>query len=139
LTNVLFIFNVKDKWSVLHNLILKNLQKKRTTLVFCSNKKEGDGLSEYFWNNSPSNFLAHQVNQVCMNEMICIASEKVDWMDDTLINSTDSMVNGFNRYLKLVELVTEDEAAKIKARERYKFYKDCGYRLSSMDVSNINF
>ena len=60
-------------------------------------------------------------------------------MDDTLINSTDSMVNGFNRYLKLVELVTEDEAAKIKARERYKFYKDCGYRLSSMDVSNINF
>ena len=139
MTNVLFIFNVKDKWSVLHNLILKNLQKKRTTLVFCSNKKEGDGLSEYFWNNSPSNFLAHQVNQVCMNEMICIASEKVDWMDDTLINSTDSMVNGFNRYLKLVELVTEDEAAKIKARERYKFYKDCGYRLSSMDVSNINF
>ncbi|MDA1338696.1 MAG: DNA polymerase III subunit chi [Methylophilales bacterium] len=139
MTNVLFIFNVKDKWSVLHNLILKNLQKKRTTLVFCSNKKEGDALSEYFWNNSPSNFLAHQVNQVCMNEMICIASEKVDWMDDTLINSTDSMVNGFNRYLKLVELVTEDEAAKIKARERYKFYKDCGYRLSSMDVSNINF
>ena len=74
-----------------------------------------------------------------MNEMICIASEKVDWMDDTLINSTYSMVNGFNRYLKLVELVTGDEAAKIKARERYELYKDCGYRLSSMDVSNINF
>ena len=47
------------------------------------------------------------------------------------------MIDGFNRYLKLIELVTDDEITKEKGRERFKFYKDCGYKVNSIDAKNL--
>ena len=72
------------------------------------------------------------------NEMIILSDDRIDWMDDTLINFSDSMINGFNRYLKLIELVTDDDETKEKARDRFKFYKDCGYKLNSVDAKQLS-
>ena len=70
--------------------------------------------------------------------MIILSDDKIDWMDDTLINFSNSKINGFNRYLKLIELVTDDEETKKKARERFKFYKDCGYKVNSVDANQLS-
>jgi DNA polymerase IIIc chi subunit len=47
------------------------------------------------------------------------------------------MVDGFNRYLNLIELVTDDEKTKEKARNRFKIYKDYGYKVNSIDEKNL--
>ena len=49
------------------------------------------------------------------------------------------MIDGFNRYLKLIELVSDDEKTKEKARNRFKFYKDCGYKVNSVDEKKLTF
>jgi len=137
LTNVQFIFNVKDKSVLLHSLLLQNLQKKKTSLVFCEDQSETKALSENLWSSSGINFLPHIVNKPYENEMIILSDDRIDWMDDTLINFSTSMIVGFNRYLKLVELVTDDEKNKAKARDRFKFYKDCGYKVNSIDEKRL--
>ena len=48
------------------------------------------------------------------------------------------MIDGFNRYLKLIELVTDSEETKEKARDRFKFYKDCGYKINSVDEKQLS-
>jgi len=137
LTNVQFIFNVKDKSVLLHSLLLQNLQKKKASLVFCGDQSETKALSENLWSSSGINFLPHIVNKPYENEMIILSDDRIDWMDDTLINFSTSMIVGFNRYLKLVELVTDDEKNKAKARDRFKFYKDCGYKVNSIDEKRL--
>lgn len=137
MTNIQFIFNVKDKPAILHSLLLKNLQKKKKCLVFCEDQSEIDPLSQNLWNDSGINFLPHAINKMYENEMIILSNDRIDWMDDTLINFSSSMIDGFNRYLKLIELVTDDEKNKEKARDRFKFYKDCGYKVNSVDAKNL--
>jgi len=137
LTNVQFIFNVKDKSVLLHSLLLQNLQKKKATLVFCGDQLETKALSENLWSSSGINFLPHIVNKPYENEMIILSDDRIDWMDDILINFSTSMINGFNRYLKLIELVTDDEKNKANARDRFKFYKDCGYKVNSIDEKKL--
>lgn len=137
MTNVQFIFNVKDKSLLLHRLLLKNIQKKKTSLVFCGDQSEILALSKNLWANSEINFLPHSVNKLYENEMIVLSDDRIDFMDDTLINFSSSIINGFNRYLKLIELVTEDEKTKEKARDRFKFYKDYGYKVNSVDEKKL--
>ncbi|MDC0422839.1 DNA polymerase III subunit chi [Methylophilaceae bacterium] len=138
MTNVQFIFNVKDKSILLHNLLLQNLQKKKASLVFCRDKYELEILSENLWTSSVINFLPHKVNEPYDNELIILSDDRIDWLDDTLINFSDSMIDGFNRYLKLIELVTDSEETKEKARDRFKFYKDCGYKINSVDEKQLS-
>ena len=138
MTNVQFIFNVEDKSILLQKLLLQNLKKKKTSLVFCKDQSELRALSENLWVNSGVNFFPHMVDEPYENEMIILSDDRIDWMDDTLINFSDSMINGFNRYLKLIELVTDDDETKEKARDRFKFYKDCGYKLNSVDAKQLS-
>ena len=138
MTNVQFIFNVKDKSILLHSLLLQNLQKKKESLVFCRDKYELETLSENLWTSSVINFLPHRVNEPYDNELIILSDDRIDWLDDTLINFSDSMIDGFNRYLKLIELVTDSEETKEKARDRFKFYKDCGYKINSVDEKQLS-
>ena len=137
MTNIQFIFNVKDKSALLYSLLMKNLQKKKASLIFCGDQSEIRVLSENLWINSGVNFLPHTVNKAYENEMIILSNDRIDWMDDTLINFSGSMIDGFNRYIKLIELVTDDEKTKEKARDRFKFYKDCGYKVSSVNAENL--
>ena len=121
----------------MYSLLLRNLQKKKASLVFCRNQSEIKELSQNLWINSGINFLPHAVNKQCKNESIILSNDKNDWMDDTLINFSSSMVDGFNRYLNLIELVTDDEKKKKKARNRFKIYKDYGYKVNSIDEKNL--
>ena len=139
MTNVQFIFNVEDKSILLQKLLLQNLKKKKTSLVFCEDQSELRALSENLWSSSGINFLPHIVNKPYENEMIVLSNDRIDWMDDVLINFSSSMIDGFNRYLKLIELVSDDEKTKEKARNRFKFYKDCGYKVNSVDEKKLTF
>jgi DNA polymerase IIIc chi subunit len=44
------------------------------------------------------------------------------------------MVDGFNRYLNLFEIVSIEEEDKKLARIRFQYFKDCGYNVQSIDA-----
>jgi DNA polymerase-3 subunit chi len=52
---------------------------------------------------------------------------------DLLINLDDEWPPFFSRFERLVEIVGTEEDNKVKARSRYKFYKDRGYPLQTFD------
>jgi DNA polymerase-3 subunit chi len=45
------------------------------------------------------------------------------------------MPSTFSRYQRLVEIVSSDEADRVQARDRYKFYRDRGYAIKTHDLS----
>jgi DNA polymerase III subunit chi len=50
-----------------------------------------------------------------------------------LINLTQKEPSFFSRFTQLIELVTNDEQDKVAARARFKFYRDRGYEIKSID------
>jgi DNA polymerase-3 subunit chi len=134
LTNIKFFFNVENKIELICSLLPNRLNKKKNTLIYCENNNQLSLLSERLWENSSISFFPHEKNNHHYFNKITLSNKSVEWMDDTIINISCQMVNGFNRYLNLFEIVSTEEEDKKLARIRFQYLKDRGYNIQSIDA-----
>jgi DNA polymerase-3 subunit chi len=134
LTNIKFFFNVESKINLVFSLLPERLNKKRNSLIYCSNDIQLNHLSDKLWGDSSDSFFPHEENNHHNLNKITLSNKSIEWMDDTIINISSQMVDGFNRYLNLFEIVSIDEEDKKLARIRFQYFKDCGYNIMSIDA-----
>jgi len=134
LTNIKFFFNVESKMDLVFSLLPERLNKKRNSLIYCSNDIQLNNLSDKLWGGSSDSFLPHEENNHHNLNKITLSNKNIEWMDDTIINISSQMVDGFNRYLNLYEIVSIDEEDKKLARIRFQYFKDRGYNIQIIDV-----
>ena len=134
MTNIKFFFNVESKIDLVFSLLPDRLNKKRTSLIYCSNDIQLNHLSDKLWEDSSVCFFPHEENNHHNLNKITLSNKSIEWMDDTIINISPQMVDGFNRYLNLFEIVSIDEEDKKLARIRFQYFKDCGYNVQSLDA-----
>jgi DNA polymerase-3 subunit chi len=134
LTNIKFFFNVESKINLVFSLLPERLNKKRNSLIYCSNDIQLNHLSDKLWGDSSDSFFPHEENNHHNLNKITLSNKSIEWMDDTIINISSQMVDGFNRYLNLFEIVSIDEEDKKLARIRFQYFKDCGYNIQSIDT-----
>jgi len=103
-------------------------------LIYCENNNQLSLLSERLWENSSISFFPHEKNNHHYFNKITLSNKSIEWMDDTIINISCQMVNGFNRYLNLFEIVSTEEEDKKLARIRFQYLKDRGYNIQSIDA-----
>jgi DNA polymerase-3 subunit chi len=56
-------------------------------------------------------------------------------MDEVLLNLGDEVPEGFERFDRLIEIVSSDDHGRAQARVRWKHYKSLGYELQQHDLS----
>ena len=134
MTNIKFFFNVESKIDLVFSLLPERLNKKRNSLIYCSNDIQLNHLSDKLWGDSSDCFFPHEENNHHNLNKITLSNKSIEWMDDTIINISSKMVDGFNRYLNLFEIVSIDEEDKKLARIRFQYFKDCGYNIQSIDA-----
>ena len=134
MTNIKFFFNVESKIDLAFSLLPDRLNKKRNSLIYCSNDIQLNHLSDKVWGDSSDCFFPHEENNHHNLNKITLSNKSIEWMDDTIINISSLMVDGFNRYLNLFEIVSIDEEDKNLARIRFQYFKDCGYNIQSIDA-----
>ena len=134
MTNIKFFFNVESKINLVFSLLPERLNKKRNSLIYCSNDIQLNHLSDKLWGDSADSFFPHEENNHHNLNKITLSNKSIEWMDDTIINISSQMVDGFNRYLNLFEIVSIDEEDKKLARIRFQYFKDCGYNVQSIDA-----
>jgi DNA polymerase-3 subunit chi len=134
LTNIKFFFNVESKIDLVFSLLPERLNKKRNSLIYCSNDIQLNHLSDKLWGDSSDSFFPHEENNHHNLNKITLSNKSIEWMDDTIINISSQMVDGFNRYLNLFEIVSIEEEDKKLARIRFQYFKDCGYNIQSIDA-----
>lgn len=54
---------------------------------------------------------------------------------DILINLTDEVPTCFSQFERLLEPVDPDEKCRMASRERYRYYRDCGYMINNHEIS----
>jgi len=137
LTHIEFIFNVIDKTKLAIDLTEQLIRRNRSALIYFKDQSAIDDFSLALLEKEL--FMPHLIEENAFLNKLSLTQFKLDLMDDTLINFTSKEIQGFSRYLKMYELVGHDDEDKNSARERYRFYKDCGYQVDSMDASNLVF
>ena len=137
MTHIEFIFNVVDKTKLAIGLTGQLIRRNRSALIYFKDQSAIDDFSIALLEKEL--FMPHLIEENALFNKLSLTQSKLDLMDDTLINFASKEIKGFSRYLKMYELLGQDDEDKNSARERYHFYRDCGYQVDSMDASNLVF
>ncbi len=138
MTRIEFFFNVEDKLKKVAELSEKATAKGRRLMVFAPDQDTVRAVENMLWSQSPTSFLphCHTTHELAADTPIIL-----DWQadqlphHDVLINLQSDYPPFFSRFTRLIEIVGQQEEDKIKARVRYKFYRDRGYEMRSFDAS----
>lgn len=154
MTRVDFYFNVADKPKKIIALTQEALSKQRRVMLYVADEVQANGLSVRLWGDDPSSFLPHTMFSDMVDDTsnlvssfmltpILIATPLTNGQeahlhqDDVLINLRTTHPTFFSRFRQLIEIVGIDEVDRVEARLRYKFYRDRGYEIKSIDTSAI--
>jgi DNA polymerase-3 subunit chi len=132
MTEVAFHFNAPDKLGYACRLLRKAYLKGARVVVLGSSR-DCASLDQALWTMTAGEFVPHCRESgaalLLKASPILIASGHVppaDFPADVLLNLTDAYPAGFERFERVIEVVTLDEADRQRARERWKQYKTAG-------------
>ena len=136
MTRVEFFFNVEDKLKKLVELSEQAVEKNLRLTILMRDETAAQTAQQYFWQQSAvflpncgtTDVLAKQAPII----IDCHADASIQ--DDVLISLQHPQPTIFSRFKRLIEIVGTDEADKVLARSRYKFYRDRGYEIRSYDA-----
>ena len=137
MTRVEFFFNVEDKLQKLAELSEKAIAKNVKLMMFVQTDEAAKEIQQYLW-SLPQQFLP---NHLAIEPLASGTPILIDWQgeqllhDEVLINLQHPQPVFFSRFRRLIEIVGMDEADKVNARLRYKFYRDRGYEIKSYDAA----
>jgi len=123
-------------------IIEKAYRRNLSVYVHTDTKDDATHLDQLLWSFRPNSFVPHRLD---IGEDTTTSSEESiqqhapdilisDQNDpkahsDVLINLSNDKPSFYGRFLRLAEIVSADENAKKRSRDRYKFYRERGYPL----------
>lgn len=141
MTEVSFHFNAPDKVGYACRLLRKATASGARVVV----TGEADTLRTLdanLWTFSPLEFIAHchsataPAEVVAASPVVLADSPRGTPHQQVLVNLGGRVPEGFERYERLIEVVTAQEDDRVQARQRWKHYADRGYAIQRHDLAN---
>ena len=97
-------------------------------------------LDAELWRFQDVSFVAHCTAQdspeIKRVSPVALGPDPHAWgIDEVLLNLGDEVPPGFERFARLIEIVSSDDHGRAQARLRWKHYKSLGYELLQHDLS----
>jgi DNA polymerase-3 subunit chi len=137
-TRVLFLHGAADRLAAAARWLGDAVQAKRSVLVYAPAEDMAERLDRLLWTQVATGFVPHARagSALAAESPIVIAAEVVSPPhDQVLLNLADEVPPNFSRFQELVEVVSGDDAVRLPARERFKFYRERGYAPESRDIN----
>lgn len=133
MTEVAFHFNAPDKQSYACRLLRKGYLK-GARLVVLADAQALASLDAALWTFSQSEFIPHGCESddpvVLQRSPVQLYSELPDSLEvsssTVLVNLCANLPPGYARFERVIEVVTQDENDRLRARERWRAYKQRG-------------
>lgn len=138
MTRIDFYFNVANKQQMIADLVQSAVHKRRQVTICVADESSAANISTDLWQHKPESFLPNVLaNDVAAAQTSVLIhwQDNASLQDDMLINLTVNKPTFFSQFTQLIELVGDDEQDKIAARARFKFYRDRGYEIKSIDYA----
>ncbi len=144
MTEISFHFNAPDKLRYVCRLLRKSSAAGKRAAVVAPPALLGQ-IDALLWTFSAEDFVAHarlhgtageadsakaQLSSVLLCEH---AQQSIHY--EVLVNLGTSIAPGFERFDRLIEVVSNQEADRLAARSRWKHYADRGYPIIKHDLA----
>ena len=140
MTEVAFHFNVPDKVGYACRL-LRKATAAGSKVVVTGEPDLLRTLDTELWTFSPLEFIPHchaassEPEVVAASPVLLADSPRGTPHQQVLVNLGGAVPEGFERFERLIELVTQDEGDRQQARGRWKHYADRGYAITRHDIA----
>ncbi|MGH6625747.1 MAG: DNA polymerase III subunit chi [Burkholderiaceae bacterium] len=139
MTEIAFHFNAPDKLAYACRLLRKAVGT-GAQVVVTAEPESLQRLDAALWTFAPLEFVAHchadsDATMLAASPVVLAASLDALPHQQVLVNLGDRIPDGFERFERLIEVVSLDDADRQGARRRWKHYADRGYALMRHDLA----
>lgn len=138
MTEVAFHFNAPDKLGYACRLLRKALARGSKVVVTAEPPLLRE-LDVALWTFAPLEFLPHCRSEgsspamLAASPVVLAASPGDAPHHEVLVNLGHALPEGFERFERLIEVVTGDERDRAQARQRWRHYAQRGYAITRHD------
>jgi DNA polymerase-3 subunit chi len=137
-TQIEFYTNAVDKLNTACRLAAKAYAARARMLILCPDPETAQRIDRMLWIAPALGFLPHCAPDdplASRTPVIVDANGGDPPHDDVLVNLRDDWPQYFSRFRRLIEIVSEHEEDRKRARDRFRFYRDRGYEIRTHDLS----
>lgn len=138
MTGVDFYFNVTDKLQVACRLAAKSMAAGKRLLIYAPLPETAQRIDRLLWTWPATGFVPHcAAGDALAPETPVLIAEAADPATgcEVLLNLASGTPPDFERFERLLEVVGRDDADRLEARARYRFYRERGYRIADHDLA----
>ncbi len=138
MTRIEFYFNAPDKAEVARKLATKAFNSGQNVLVYTRDAARAQQLDTAFWSVQPLSFLPHvRCGHPLARQTPILIGDHPDELvrADILINLADEPPAFFDRFQRLLEIVSTDDQDRERARRRFRQFQQSGYPLQTHDLT----
>ncbi|HVB46825.1 MAG TPA: DNA polymerase III subunit chi [Burkholderiales bacterium] len=138
MTTIDFYFNAADRLRVACRLAAKALAQKKRLLIYAPQADVAQRIDRMLWTWPAMAFVPHCMahEELAAETPVLIAAEAAaPGPAELILNLAPECPPHFERFDRLLEVVSQDEQERAEGRSRYRFYKARGYRISDHDLA----
>ena len=139
MTQIFFYHGAADKIAAACALLSGAYAKKKPMLVYAVENEVASSVDRMLWTKGALSFVPHcRADSPLAAETPILITDNLENIaqDERLMNLSHEIPPGFARFQSLIEVVGQDEADRLAARDRVKFYKDGGHEVRYFDLSD---
>ena len=140
MTELAFHFGAPDKLAYTCRLLRKAVGS-GAQVVLLADAQTLSQIDVNLWALSPTEFVPHAVvspdGSVAGRSplLLVVDPEQVPQQSGVLVNLTDAVPPGFERFARVIEVVSTDAADRESARQRWRHYTERGYTITRHDLT----
>ena len=138
MTGIDFYFNGEDRLQVACRLAGKALAQGKRTLIYAPDAETAQRVDRLLWTWPATGFVPHCAlnDPHAAQTPVLIGDEPAAAAGcDVLLNLAAAAPPAFERFERLLEVVPLDDDGRRAARERYRYYRDRGYKIADHDLA----
>lgn len=139
MTTIDFYFNAEDRLQVACRIAGKAASQKKRLLIYAPGGDVAQRIDRMLWTWPAIGFVPHCLSDdtLAPETPVLISAEAVaDSPCEVLLNLSQDCPPHFERFDRLLEIVSRDEDDRQAGRARFKFYRDRGYAIQSHDLAS---
>jgi len=145
MTSIDFYFNAEDRLQVACRLAGKALKQNQRVLIYAPDAETSSRIDKMLWTWPAIGFVPHCAAHAALaaETPVLIASEvgadaQTPPGCEVLLNLGAECPPHFERFARLLEVVSTEETDKEQGRGRFRFYRERGYKISNHDLAQSN-
>ena len=138
MTSIDFYFNAEDRPQVARRLAAKALKQGSRLLIYAPDADTAGRLDTLMWTWPATGFVPHcraQAPLAAETPVLIASGAETPEGCELLLNLGAECPPHFERFVRLLEVVSVSDEEKASGRSRYRFYKERGYPIASHDLA----